>query len=291
MALTMEPSSQRLRHALDLVMQIGKESEAVMPTPVAYRDRIYKRYHSVFMDGSRGDGPAASRWGRAYDWYLRGWLPSEKQAPILDVGCGAGGFLLFLHQRGYSLATGVDISAEQVAAARRVTPDVHEANALEWLERSERRWGLIVALDLIEHLHKDELVELLCLAYSCLVPGGRIIVQAPNASCPWGAQSRYGDFTHEVGLTPLGLSRLLRLAGFQQVEAREAGPMPLGYSLASTVRYGLWRLIRLRLLAYNLIETGEIGDGVLTRVFLASAVKPPDTNGMSTAPASQEGVI
>lgn len=56
--------------------------------------------------------------------------------------------------------------------------------------------------------------------------------------------------------------------------ARECGPVPWGYSLISTVRYGLWRLIRLGLFSYNLIETGSKDDGVLTRVFLSSAVKP-----------------
>jgi hypothetical protein len=39
------------------------------------------------------------------------------------------------------------------------------------------------------------------------------------------------------------------------------------------VRFVLWKLVRLGLSAFNLIETGSPGSGELTRVFIASAVR------------------
>lgn len=45
-----------------------------------YRSRIYERYASCFQDaGAEFDAVAADRWGRAYDWYLRGWLPERRR--------------------------------------------------------------------------------------------------------------------------------------------------------------------------------------------------------------------
>jgi len=63
------------------------------------------------------------------------------------------------------------------------------------------------------------------------------------------------------------LARLLRRAGFVAIEAREQGPVPWGYSLASTARFLVWRLIRAGLQLWNLAETGATLP-VLTRVFL-----------------------
>jgi hypothetical protein len=76
-----------------------------------------------------------------------------------------------------------------------------------------------------------------------------------------------------VGFSPNGLSRLLRLTGFTETEAREMGPVPFGYSMTSTLRYLVWRTIRVTLKVWNIAETGNTGSGVLTRVFLISGIK------------------
>ena len=109
---------------------------------------------------------------------------------------------------------------------------------------------------------------------AALRPGGRLILQTPNAETPWGADIRYGDFTHEVCFRSNSLGRLMCLTGFVNIAGREQGPVPKGYSTASTVRWILWRLIRLSLQFYNVVETGAPGSGVFTRVFLMSGVKP-----------------
>jgi hypothetical protein len=45
------------------------------------------------------------------------------------------------------------------------------------------------------------------------------------------------------------------------------------HGLASSARFILWKLIRLKTLAALLVETGSAGSGVTTRVFIASEVK------------------
>ena len=169
---------------------------------------------------------------------------------------------------GYLNIEGVDISPEQVKLARQVTASVAEANVLEWLEAHSSTFDLITALDLIEHFQKPEVLRFLDACYNALKPGGRLIIQTPNADSPWGMSIRHGDFTHEVGLNPNVLSRLLAL-----VESREIGPIAIGHSLKSTVRYAIWQTIRAGLKLWNLAETGGAGSAVFTRVFLIAAVK------------------
>jgi 2-polyprenyl-3-methyl-5-hydroxy-6-metoxy-1,4-benzoquinol methylase len=240
-----------------------------------YRERIYRHYASRFMDaGERFDEKASARWGRAYDWYLRGWLPADKEASVLDVACGGGKLLHFFKTRGYRQVAGVDLSPEQVALARQVVPDVHEGNVLEFLESRPRSFDLITGLDIVEHFQKDEALRFLDGCFRALRPGGRLVLQTPNADSPWGTYHRYNDFTHEICFQHNSISRLLRLCGFEDVEVREQGPIPWGYSLSCTVRWVMWQGIRLGLKLYNLAETGNAGGGVFTRVFLASGRRP-----------------
>ena len=65
----------------------------------------------------------------------------------------------------------------------------------------------------------------------------------------------------------------MNLTGFNDIEPREAGPVPWGYSIASTLRAGVWRMFRVVFKVWNLAELGSAGSGIFTRVFLISGVK------------------
>lgn len=240
-----------------------------------YRTRIYERYATTFKGRTETfDREEASGWGRAYHHYLRDWLPAAKDARITDLACGHGNLLFFLSSLGYTELAGVDISPDQVRLARQVARNVEEGNLLDYLGRHAGEFDLVCGLDIIEHMAKDEVLEFLDGCFSALAPGGRLILQTPNAVSPFGNIVRYGDFTHEVCFEERVLGQLLELVGFDSPESREMGPVPWGYSLLSSVRFCLWRATRFGLRAINTIETGGPGPKVWTRVFLTSAVKP-----------------
>lgn len=244
-------------------------------TRMDYRQRIYKRYATRFQYAQpKFDEGAANKWGQAYVRYLRGWFPQDTEVPILEVACGGGRFLHFLRMRGYTHVQGVDISPEQVALSRQVLPNefVHEGNAIAFLEAHPGAFSLIVGLDVVEHFTKDECLRFLDTCHAALKSGGRLILQTPNLDSPFAIGVRYGDFTHEIGLSSNSAVWLLHLAGFEDVEVRETGPMIHG--LVSAVRWLLWRVIRWQLAFWNLVETGTQGAGVYTRVMLVSAVRP-----------------
>ncbi len=212
-----------------------------------------------------GDGPTA---------FIYGSGCRKTRMPGLSIWPVGGGKLLYFFKRmGYHDITGVDISPSQVKLARQVIPEVHEINVLNFLEANAGKFALITGLDIIEHFTKPEVLRFLDACYNALQPGGRLILQTPNADSPWGSVHRYNDFTHEVGFNPNALSRLLALVGFKQIIPREQGPVPMGHSIKSTVRSLIWQAIRGGLKLWNLAETGGAGSGVFTRVFLVSGAK------------------
>lgn len=145
-----------------------------------------------------------------------------------------------------------------------------QADALDYLAGQEGRFDLITGQDIVEHFRTDEVLHFLDLCLALLKPGGRFVLQTPNAESPWGTHHRYNDLTHELGFNPNALIRLLALVGFEAIEARELEPVPIGYSAVSTLRWFIWQRIRAGLIVWNLAETGDAGAGAFTRVFLAN---------------------
>jgi 2-polyprenyl-3-methyl-5-hydroxy-6-metoxy-1,4-benzoquinol methylase len=79
-------------------------------------NEIYERYlESHFIRFNIPSKEAFEYMARCYfNWYDP-YLPKNKDARILDFGCGIGHFLYFLNKMGYSNFVGIDISPQQVA--------------------------------------------------------------------------------------------------------------------------------------------------------------------------------
>lgn len=153
-----------------------------------YRQRIFDTY------ASRGRGtsppfdlPGARRRAAYLRKLLAGWLPSDKAAAVSDLACGTGAVLFALCSFGYTNVRGVDISAEQVAVAREQLGDcVEQGEVLSFLAQNQASFELLLAIDIVEHLTKDEVLPFLDACRAALLPGGRLILQTPNASSPFG---------------------------------------------------------------------------------------------------------
>lgn len=253
-----------------------------MSADFSYRTKLYAHYASQ-VHGKKCltfDDVAAKRWYALYDGYLKGLLPPEKDAPILDVACGSGQLLYFLKQRGYTNLHGVDLSPEQVELSRQVLANVVEGDAIEYLLAHPSEFQLILSLDIVEHFTKDEILSFLEACFAALRPGGRLILQTTNAESPWGNTFRYGDLTHELSFSPACLMNLLSIMGFSSVRAFEAGPVPHGP--VSSIRWLLWQIVRLILIAYNYVEMATKGSGVYTRVFWATGCKEHPVSARSS---------
>jgi SAM-dependent methyltransferase len=184
---------------------------------------------------------------------------------VADLGCGRGELVRYARDRGARLALGLDYSAAGLALAKtHLTP--HSA-ALRCEERgqpplSTGAWrgggrgeaailqadaqrlpvadgalDLILALDLVEHLHPAELDRALAECFRALAPGGRLLIHTmPNlwyyrygyplyrlamrlrgARLPADPRDRYRyvRYVHVNEQTAPKLARSLRRAGFR----------------------------------------------------------------------------
>jgi 2-polyprenyl-3-methyl-5-hydroxy-6-metoxy-1,4-benzoquinol methylase len=230
-----------------------------------FRSALYARYVSTFK-GSQG-GDSFAWWDHKYLPLLRGLA---RDARILEIGCGAGGLLAYLARRGFSHARGIDISAEQVAVARARGVGVDQADAFEFLACRGDEFEALIAVDVLEHFSREELLRLSQLLYSALRPGGRLLVQTANGAGLFPGQVVYGDLTHLTILTPESLAQLLTLFGFTGLQFLETGPVPL--RLRGKVNLGLWRAVTTLASGVRQVETGK-RQAIWTENFICLARK------------------
>jgi SAM-dependent methyltransferase len=231
-----------------------------------FRSALYERYVSTFK-GSNAD-PSFAWWDHKYLPLL---ADMDRAAPILEIGCGDGGLLAYLERRGFSRATGIDISPEQVERARRRGMQAERADVFEHLAgQGSGTVAAIIAVDVFEHFSRDELVRLAPLLHAALQPGGRMLIQTANGAGLFPAQVIYGDLTHMTIFTPQSLAQLLRASGFVDLAFYETGPIPI--RVRGKVDVALWRAIKALASAIRRIETGK-HQAIWTENFICVARK------------------
>jgi SAM-dependent methyltransferase len=238
-------------------------------------DEIYERYlESCFIRVNIPSREAFENMAQCYlDWYSP-YLPKNKDARILDFGCGMGHFLYFLKKMGYSNFIGIDISPQQVDFVRKyITNNVILADGFDFLKEALRKgdyFDVIVLNDVIEHIPKVKILELLKLILNTLKPGGKVFIKTGNMGNPFNLRTRYIDFTHEIGFTEHSLYEVLYMAGFRKIRvfgAREpcgrgikAGIMRLMNNSFQIFLRSLFRVLLIpppKILDKNIIAIGE----------------------------------
>lgn len=240
-----------------------------------YRTRIYTNYvqareQMLAPKTTAGLAPRSHYLRRL----IRCHFPADKDAAILDLGCGHGTLLYFARCAGYRNLHGVDGSSEQVAAARRLgISGVEEGDLRETLAaQADASLDMVVAFDVIEHFTRDELLPLVDQVCRVLKPGGSWIIHVPNGESPFFGTIRYGDFTHELAFTRISLGQLLLSSGFSGVRCFEDTPVVHGAK--SALRWVLWKVFRGLLRLYVAAETGDTGSAhIFSQNLLAIAKK------------------
>ena len=240
-----------------------------------YRTRIYGAYVSARIQSLAPATLAELKPRLPYlQKLIRQYFPHNRNAAILDLGCGHGALIHLARQTGYRNLRGVDCSPEQVAAAKKLHIEgVEQGDVMGALvDEPDETLDCLITFDLIEHFTRNELIPLIDEAHRVLRPDGRWIIHAPNAESPFGMRIRYGDLTHELSFTRTSLSQLLLSSGFTWVDCYEDQPVPHGAK--STARWVLWQVIRNLLRFYLVVETGDTCRyAVFSQNILAVALK------------------
>ena len=236
---------------------------------------LYRRYTTTTVLPEGTDVRALLAWSQGYfTAHVAPLLPSDRSARIAELGSGWGRYLTALAQAGYANAEGVDVSEEQVTYARDVLhlTNVTHGDAAAWLQVRPERFDCVLALDVLEHMETDALIATARAVHAALRPGGRFIVQVPNALAPLGPL-RYADLTHVRAFTPGSLAQLFRMADLTPVAFREAAPH--GRGPAAVVRRLLWKSgLKPMLYAWMLVANGDAMGGIYTANVLAVAERP-----------------
>jgi len=234
-----------------------------------FRAALYRGYVSTFKGEPDLGGEGA------FVWWDHKYLPLldelDRATPMLEIGCGSGGLLAYLGRRGFSHARGVDISTEQVDLAHRRGVRADCVDAFDHLPDHPAEYGAIVAVDVLEHFTKHEVVRLADLLYAAARPGARLLIQTANGAGLFAGQVIYGDFIHQTVFTPESLAQVLGAAGFGNLSFYETGPIPI--RLRGKLDAALWSAVKRVATSVRHLETGK-RQAIWTENFICRAFKP-----------------
>jgi SAM-dependent methyltransferase len=153
--------------------------------------RPTRREAAAYYPGNYWFDPAQSTAGRLEELYRRSVLRDhvrfvtnalqdiEAGGMILDIGCGGGLFPGMLRERGYR-AVGLDLSPQAAALAWKQHGVPAVAGELNLSPIAANTCAAVTMFHVLEHLDQPECY--LREAHRLLRPGGRLIVQVPNAA-------------------------------------------------------------------------------------------------------------
>jgi len=187
-----------------------------------YRQIFYENYYSSQLGRQAPD--YAAKLAEESSQFEKEILPlirADKNARIIDLGCGIGSLVWLLQQKGFENASGVDVSEEMVNVAGNLNiRNITKEDLIPFLKSNKNQFDVILGMDIIEHFTKDELIELLQLLKDALRAGGQAIFRTPNMDAPFGSIFSSGDFTHENYLNSSSARQVMMNLGFKKIEVR-----------------------------------------------------------------------
>ncbi len=182
-----------------------------------------------------------------------------RDARILDAGCANGYLLGLLHASGYTNLSGVELSHELAASAKASLPadvPIHIADVTQFLAtQADASFDVILFHHVLEHIPREQTLELLRAFRRCLSPGGLLDIRVPNAAFLLPGIHLHGDFTHVVHFNERSLWQVLERAGFDPSGIEVVlHPPRLFVSIRHPLRMTLRLLNRLRWHLHRLVH-------------------------------------
>ncbi|MES2654755.1 MAG: class I SAM-dependent methyltransferase [Bacteroidota bacterium] len=234
-----------------------------------YKKAVYDSYLSFHNKHLYG-APSLERFNAhkaVNDFYLNPFLPNNKQAAILDIGCGDGNLVYWLQQKGYQQAQGVDVSAEQIESGLGLgITNLFIGDLTGFLQNKENKYDLIIARDVFEHFTRQDFFEALIVIKKALSKNGKLVIQVPNGEGLHYTSIFFGDITHEMAYTMGSLRQLTMAAGFSQVKVFPVNPYPKG--IKGFIRSILWKYKVLLTRFWQTVERGG-SSGIFTANLIA----------------------
>lgn len=154
-----------------------------------------------------------------------------KGKKFLDFGFGSGALLAWAKSKGSDIA-GIEIQASLIDAAAELEIQAYSSIS----QINDITFDVISFFDVLEHLTKGEIQDLLQETYRISKPGCTIIIRVPNCQSPAGLANQFADPTHISMLSGPIVKAFLEEANFKNIHIREAQLQPSSNSLNRLLR-------------------------------------------------------
>lgn len=181
-----------------------------------------------------------------YDDNYRSLLPADRQAAILDIGCGRGDFVRYLHELGYRNITAVDSDDAAIVVLQDIDGTIARRVEIsgELPIQLSGPWDLIIAKQMIYYLDRRQAPTFVRSLADSLGPNGRLIVEIFNGSLLSSRFTELKDPAILTAYTELGLKRLLERNGLkvERLFGAQSGGSGV-YRLLQWLWFRLYRLV------------------------------------------------
>ena len=143
------------------------------------------------------------------------WLPRDRSAAILDLGCGDGRVLRFLSAKGYLDVHGVNrdpVALASISPLAGVTLECTEVS-LEYLRQQRGKFKLIVLKQMIYYVDRSEIMAFMLALKGALADDGVIVVEFFNAALLSSRLTELKDPFIRTAYTEHSMRRLFTAAG------------------------------------------------------------------------------
>ncbi len=222
-----------------------------------FRELLYENYVSNFKkEDYQLSNETIESFYKWYDYRLLPHIKSiQKNAEILDVGCGNGLLLTYLRERGYENLFGIDISEEQIKLAEEKQLNVSCISFDDFFDSIEKKYQLIFCMNFIEHFSKNEIFKIFKKLNNALERNGILVLQTPNGDGIFSNHIVYGDLTHLTIFNDSSLKQVLLSTDFKTFNFFEVTPAPK--NISGIIRLVLWKVINFTLRTLKIIECGR----------------------------------
>ncbi len=222
-----------------------------------WKNKLFQRYVSTGQSASDINQIFHVKKYPRYRRFINKHIQNDINSRILELGCGNGALLFCLKEMGYKNIFGVDISQEQIEIANRNgLENILRNDIVSYLNESDEKYNVIIMMDVLEHIEKEDLLELLDNVYKHLNQEGSLIIHVPNGEGVFGMRIRYGDYTHTTCFTLKSIKQVLKASGYKEIQCFEEPPVVHG--LKSLIRYIVWSIFIFPYRVLLISETGVI---------------------------------
>lgn len=162
---------------------------------------------------------------------------------VLEIGFGNGALARWATDHG-ALYRGVEVDRELVRRGREAGFDVFMSDEGLNTVVAPESLDVVVAIDVLEHLSRSALLDMLKELAALLAVGGRLIARVPSGDSPFARHVQHGDITHEVTIGSSMVRQLATAVGLVVEQIREPAFPIAGSGARSIVRRTCVQVVR-----------------------------------------------